>query len=142
MAPKRVCAFLELVGENIFFRLRGALHGRAVRSVPIPVTFQLHHDWGYLPDALAARLVQNPVGAARSPPLHADPHARTAAQTDSPARVHLAPDLPGKRKLSPRMHCWQQQKELHRLAPYGERLSRGSQGFSDASRSQRNYRNG
>ena len=70
---ERVSAFLELVGGKTLFGLRGALQGRAVRSVPISVTLQIHHDWGYLPDALAARLVQNPVGAARSPPLHADP---------------------------------------------------------------------
>ena len=63
----------------------------------------------------------------------------TAAQTDSPARVHLAPDLSGKCKLSPRMHCCQQQKELHRLAFYGRRETKPHQaGFQRALRSQRN----
>ena len=80
-------AFYFLAGENTLFRLRGALHGRAVHSVPIPVSFQLHHDWGRLPDACAARPVRNPVGAARCPGGLPDQLARTAAQTDSPARV-------------------------------------------------------
>jgi hypothetical protein len=96
--------------------------------VPIPVSFQLHHDWDHLPGARAARPVRNPVGAARCPRELADPLARTAAQTDSPARVHLAPDLFGKRKLSPRMYCCQLQEELHRLAPCSRREAEPWQG--------------